>query len=104
MMDRPYMICSDSSKFAIGAVLCKQWEGKWCAVAYVSRLLRGPELNYSVQEWEALAIIYALKKFNHYICATQIKVRSMDQKKNKISNIKFFFSVYPCITGKANDI
>ena len=74
-MDRPYMICSDSSKFAIGAVLCQQWEGKWCAVAYVSRLLRGPELNYSVQEWEALAVIYALKKFNHYICATQIKVR-----------------------------
>ena len=76
MNDRPYMICSDSSKFATGAVLCQKWDDKWCAVAYVSRLFRGPELNYSVQEWEALGIIYALKKFNHYICATpHLKIR-----------------------------
>ena len=43
MSDRPYMICTDSSKFAIGAVLCQKWDDKWCVVAYVSRLLRGPE-------------------------------------------------------------
>ena len=65
--DKEFKVYTDACDYAIGAALTQIHEAKPCVVAYASRALLGPERNYSVQEKEALGIIYAVKKFRHYL-------------------------------------
>ena len=67
MADRPWVIATDASNYQIGASIGQMVDGKMTVTAYCSRALRGPELNYPIQHKEALACIYALEKFNHYL-------------------------------------
>ena len=71
----PFVIASDASDYATGAVLGQVVDGKMVAIAYTSGALRGPEKNYSVQEKEALGVIRAVKAFNHYILASPFEIR-----------------------------
>ena len=48
-----------------------------CAIHYVSRSLQGPEKNYSVQEKEALGIIFCVKKFRKMILGSGFKIRCL---------------------------
>ena len=58
----------DVSKFCIGLVLGQKDEGsKDHPIYYASRQLNPAEKNYSTTEREALGIIYACKKFRHYL-------------------------------------
>eukprot|EP01052_Picozoa_sp_SAG31_P048525 SAG31_NODE_10191_length_1172_cov_23.383970_1_plen_240_part_00 len=75
--NQPFTIYSDASKVAIGAVLCQQIEGSMYAIHYASRSLIAAEKNYSVQELEALAIIFAVKKFRKYLLSSHFTVRCM---------------------------
>ena len=70
-----FTIASDASNYAVGAVLGQKIDGKMVAIAYFSTTLKGPELNYSAQEKEALGLIKAVKKFDHYIRAAPFTVR-----------------------------
>ena len=67
MVDRPWVIATDASNYQIGASIGQMVDGKMTVTAFCSRALRGAELNYPIQHKEALACIYALEKFNHYI-------------------------------------
>ena len=40
-------------------------------IAYISRTLKKHEKNYSITHLELLAVIWALKKFCHYILGTK---------------------------------
>jgi len=75
---KPWVVASDSSLYATGAVISQEYDSKLCPVAYCSRLLRGAERNsYSVQEKECLGIIFALDKFKVYLTycpAFQIRI------------------------------
>ena len=73
--NRPSVIVTDASDYAVGAALCQLYDKKLCAVAYASRCLKGPERNYSVQEKEALGTVFGVKKFRHYILHTKFQVR-----------------------------
>lgn len=65
---KPFSIQCDASNHAIAAVLVqKDDENNDRPIAYVSRKLRGPEVNYTTTEKECLAIIFAVEKFRHYI-------------------------------------
>ena len=72
-MTKDFVLMTDASGYAIGAVLGQKAEDeKDHVIAYASRSLKPHEKNYSTIEREALAIIFATKQFRHYIWAKKI--------------------------------
>ena len=70
----PITIVADSSAYGVGAVLCHDIDGQERPVTFASRTLSQSERNYSQIEKEALAIIFALKKFHNYAWGQNIKI------------------------------
>jgi hypothetical protein len=65
---KPFILHTDASDFAIGAVLAQLDDiKKEHVVAYASRVLNEAERNYTVTEKECLAIIWATKYFHHFL-------------------------------------
>ncbi len=58
----------DASNFALGAMLSEN-PNKTIdkPIYYASRLMNNVEKNYTTTKKEALAMIYAMKKFMHYL-------------------------------------
>ena len=63
----PIVVQTDASDFAIGAVLLQGPDDDLRPVAFLSRTLKDAETRYSVQEKEALAVVVALTKWEHYL-------------------------------------
>jgi hypothetical protein len=63
-----FILATDASDWGIGAVLSqKDTENLEHPIAYASRLLSSPELNYTTLEKECLAAIWAVRYFKHYL-------------------------------------
>ena len=72
-MSRDFILMTDASGYAIGAVLGQKVEGeKDHVIAYISRTLNKHERNYSTIEREGLAIVFATRQFRHYILGKKI--------------------------------
>lgn len=65
--DEPFYIHTDASSFAIGAVLTQKLNGVDHPIAYCSRTLNKPEINYSATERELLAVLFALEQYRAYV-------------------------------------
>ena len=65
--NKPFIVTTDASDYALGAVLSQGEIGKDLPVAYASRAMIGAELNYSTTEKELLAMVYAVKHFRPYL-------------------------------------
>ena len=63
----PFLLQTDASDTAIGAVLSQVQEGTERVIAYWSRKLQKAERNYSTTEREALAVVASLKEFYPYV-------------------------------------
>jgi hypothetical protein len=62
------ILCTDASDYALGAVLSQENDdGVERVISYYSRSFSTAELNYSVHEKEALAMVAAFKHFHIYI-------------------------------------
>ena len=70
-----FVLYTDACDYAIGGALTQKHDGKPCVVAYISRSLLGPELNYSVQEKEALGIVHGVKKFRKVLLGSNFTIR-----------------------------
>jgi len=66
-----FILDTDASAFAIGAVLSQVQDGKERVIAYGSRSLDKPERNYCVTRREMLAVVYFTKYFKHYLLFVQ---------------------------------
>ena len=67
--DQPYVLTTDWSKQAIGAMLSQvdpDTEEEH-PIAYASRLLNAAERNYAPTEGECLALVWAVEKFRYYL-------------------------------------
>ncbi|EYC19204.1 hypothetical protein Y032_0025g1233 [Ancylostoma ceylanicum] len=65
---RPFVIYTDASRIGLGAVLAQEGEDRLMhPVFFASKSLTQAERNYHVTDQEALAIVYALKKFHYFI-------------------------------------
>ncbi|GFW65914.1 retrovirus-related Pol polyprotein from transposon 17.6 [Trichonephila clavipes] len=85
---QPYIIRTDASNYALGAVLLQGEGSHEQPIEYASRLLTPAERNYSTTEREALAVVWALKKFRGYIEGTEITVASDHQPLKWLLNLK----------------
>lgn len=65
--DKPFVLTTDASNVAVGAVLSQGKIGNDKPVAYASRTLSDTESRYSTIERELLAIVWAVKHFRPYL-------------------------------------
>ncbi|XP_076546690.1 uncharacterized protein LOC143305763 [Osmia lignaria lignaria] len=69
--NRPFIVTTDASDYAIGAVLSQGEIGNDLPIAYASRTLNKAERNYSATEKECLAMVYAVQYFRPYLYGTK---------------------------------
>lgn len=72
--EKDFLVHCDASSTGIGGMLSQVINGVEHPIAYVSRSLNKQERNYSVTEREALAVIYAIEKFQAYLGSKKFKI------------------------------
>jgi len=70
--NRQFLINTDASDYAIGAVLLHGSQDQ--SIAYASRILNKAEQNYNTTEKELLAIVLAVKHFRPYVYGTKFLI------------------------------
>ena len=73
-MTKEFIVTTDASDFALGAILGQGEIGKDHACIYGSRCLRGPELRYSTYDRELLAIVFAKDQFRPFLYGRKFTV------------------------------
>lgn len=83
---KPIVIQCDASPYGVGAILSHEVEGILRPVLFASSTLSQAEQNYSQLHREALAIIFAVKKFHKYIYGKHFVIQSDHQPLREIFN------------------
>lgn len=73
---QPLVLTCDASARGLGAVLAQRGARAERPVAYASRALTQAEYNYSQIHKEALAIVFAVKKFHQYLYGRHFVLRT----------------------------
>ena len=80
---KPFVVEADASNYAIGAVLSQRDEsGDLHPVAFHSRLLKGPEINYPILDKELLAVKVAFEVWRHHLEGARCIVEVLSDHKN----------------------
>ncbi|XP_037957842.1 uncharacterized protein K02A2.6-like [Teleopsis dalmanni] len=85
---KPIIISCDASPYGLGGVLSHIIDGEERPVQFVSSTLSPVEKNYSQLHREALAIVFAVKKFHNYIFGLPFTIESDHQPLREIFSIK----------------
>ena len=85
---KPFVLMTDASNFAIGAVLSQGPIGRDKPIAFASRTLSKSEENLSTIEKELLAIVWAVKYFRPYLFGNKFTLFTDHQPLTYIFNIK----------------
>ena len=74
--EKPFILDTDASNVAIGAVLSQVADGVECPIAYFSKTLSKPETCYCVTRRELLAVLKATEHFHPYLYGNQFLIRT----------------------------
>lgn len=74
VFDREFILTTDASNIAIGAVLSQDSIGSDKPVSFALQTLNDSEVNYSTIEKELLAIDWATKYFRPYLFDRKFKI------------------------------
>ncbi|CAB0041764.1 unnamed protein product [Trichogramma brassicae] len=72
--NRPFVVTTDASDFAIGGILSQGKIGNNLPIAYTSRSLTDAEVNYSTIEKELLGIVNAVQQFRPYLYGRKFQI------------------------------
>jgi len=90
---KPYVLHTDASGFAIGAVLQQDQGNGLQPIAFLSKKMNEAETRYPVHEQELLSIVHSLKSFRHYLMGNQFTVKT-DHKS------LIHFQTQPMLSGR----
>jgi hypothetical protein len=80
---KPFVLETDASKYASGAVLQQQdINGDWHPCGYLSKSFNKTERNYDIWDRELLAVIRALEEWRHYLQGLPHKVTLLSDHQN----------------------
>ncbi|CAG2224863.1 Retrovirus-related Pol polyprotein from transposon 297 [Mytilus edulis] len=74
--DGEFILDTDASGHAIGAVLSQVQDGEEKVIAYASRMLSDTQQKYCTTYRELLAVITFVKYFRHYLLGQQFRIRT----------------------------
>ena len=81
--DKPIIVETDASDYALGAILSIQIDsGEIHPVAFHSRTFTAPELNYDTHDKELLAIFEAFRVWRHFLEGSGIPIDVVTDHKN----------------------
>ena len=92
-VSKQFILQTDASNHAIGAVLLQDHEGVKFPVSYISRRLQSREEHFSTIERECLAVVWAIQKLHMYLYGRSFILQIDHQPstyldKNKVSNAR----------------
>ena len=70
-LTKPYILDTNASKYAIGAVLSQDYPDRRHPIAYFLKSLLDAETNYNIYDQELLAIIKAVMAFRYLLLGAQ---------------------------------
>jgi len=85
---KPFVLTTDASNEALGAVLSQNHTGKDLPIYYASRVLNDTEKRYSTIEKEMLAIVWAVKIFRCYLLGRHFTIFTDHKPLKGIANLK----------------
>ncbi|XP_034249687.1 uncharacterized protein LOC117650391 [Thrips palmi] len=71
-----FTVTCDASLTGLGAVLTQEQDGKDVTISFWSKLLNKAQRNYCATHRELLALVEAIKAFNHYLAGAPFIVKS----------------------------
>lgn len=74
--DAPFVLDTDASDMALGAVLSQVQGGTERVIAYASKTLSAPQRNYCTTYKELLAVVLFVKHFKHYLSGRKFTIRT----------------------------
>ena len=80
--DKPYILDTDASKFAVGATISQDYADGRHPIGYMSKSLLPAETNYDIYDRELLAIIYAIKAFKYLLLGARHRFLILTDHKN----------------------
>ena len=85
---KPFILDTDASNLAIGAVLSQKFGNTEKVIAYASRTLTKSERKYCVTRKELLALVHFVKYFRHYLYGQKFTARTDHASLRWLTNFK----------------
>ena len=85
---RPFVLTTDASNEALGAILSQGPIGQDLSISYASRTLNNAEKNYTNTEKELLAIVWGCKQYRPYLYGRKFTIVTDHKQLTWVFNVK----------------